>query len=800
MHLRNWTMKRTTFLLLMLVTASCMVYAQRDYRNHARSMLRQTVYNTGELGRALEGSNSTEVGLPLGTSSLEWPPFSRMTLDGIPYWGQQNGQGSALVVRALVRGTFEARACGGITDGSGNAIAVAGVYVIPGEITRIENYPVLADGSLNPTYDPNEAEEKIVATYRTTPPMKLLVTQTSRAWSFPGYDSFIIIEYDILNEDTVDYTEGFVMSQNAFSPSAFGLQRKYGVWNESSVTSRSREEYARYNFSRLMTYVHSRDGFPDTIHFDRWSTPGNRGGLNSPQAIGVLPLHYDYEHLQHRSQITYTVGDSERVWDENGKFRQPYATETNSNRNQDMQRTIDRGLSLTLHNPQGFNNKQTGSSASNDSINWALFHPPYKASYPWAPGLTNPAVNQSFIDYWHGRMKPRAFSASGYTGAFFHYMSFGPYLFPRGGHLRFAIAHVVGYGPGVAADSVWRDAGGRNGGYGANSGSWFSPVPSWYNTVTYPNLSAIVGITTMGSTYLQSHPLPWYVTAGNGVSSIDPAPVISIRDVADRAIQMYTGRRLTKYDGVQFKPESTSASGAYSATYIPIPAPAMEVLDAADFRNKIVWGPQVEDFISLPNVQAARAAGRIRAGFSHYLVLKSPDGLGPWTRLDSVGIRDTRYFNVDTKYPGKYVFRDLSSLLSENYYYCVVSTDSLGGRSGMTNITYHATQKGAVAHLGGKLYVAPNPLILRSTFGGSTKDGDINDKIGFYGLPKRARIRVFSYSGQLIGEVNHEENVYSHEWFQISRNSQRIAAGVYFYVVEDLDEGTIAKGKFVVIH
>ena len=335
-----------------------------------------------------------------------------------------------------------------------------------------------------------------------------------------------------------------------------------------------------------------------------------------------------------------------------------------------------------------------------------------------------------------------------------------------------------------------------------NSGSWFSPVPSWYNTVTYPNLSAIAGITTMGSTYLQNHSLPWYVTAGNGVSSVDPAKVISIRDVADRAIQMYTGRALTKFDGVQFKPESTAASGAYSTTYIPIPSPQLAVKNGRDTKNRLVWSPAVEGFISLPNVQTARLAGRIRAGLSHYLVLKSPEGLGPWTVLDTVHLRDSRYFNVDSTYggPQKYVYRDGASLVGENYYYAVISVDSLGGRGGMTNITYQITDKAAVLHLGGKIYVAPNPLILTSNYGGSTLEGDIKDRIKFFGLPRRARIRVFSYSGQLIGEVNHDADLYSHEWFQISRNSQRIAAGVYFYIVEDLDEGTIAKGKFVVIH
>ena len=793
-------MKHTTLLLLVFVLFSSAALAQRDFRTHTRSMLRQTVYNTGELGRALEGSNSTTVGIAEGTSSLEWPPNSRQTLDGILYWGQQNGQGSGFVIRALVNGNYESRACGGITDGSGNATTIAGVYVNPGPITRRENYPVLADGSLNADYNPDEAEEIIVAEYTTKDPMKIAVTQTSRAWSYPGYDSFIIIEYDIVNNDTVDYTNGFVMFQNAFSPSAFGLMRKYGVWNESSTTSRSREEYCRYNFSRLMTYVHTRNGFPDigTVtgisYFDRWSTPGNRGGLNSPQAVGMLPLHYDYDHLQPRSQTTYVVSDTARVWDANGKFKQPYATETNGNRNQEMSRTINLGLDITVHNPSAINMKSSP-SATSDSAYWTNCYAPYKTC-SWNPSLANPAVNQAFIDYWHGRMKPRSESASGYTGAFFHYNSYGPYIFRKGEHLRFAVAQVVGYGPGVAADSVWRDAGGAN----SSTTGFLSPVPSWYDSLSYAGISAIAGISSMGSAYLKTHPLPWYVTGGNGISSVDTARVISIRDVADRAIQMYTGNPLIKYDGVQFKPESTTVAGLYRTTYIPIPAPQMFVYDAPDVKNKLVWGPQVEGFVNLPAVQAARAAGRIRSGLKYYLALKSPDGLGPWTTLDSISLRDPRYFNVDPKYPNQYVFRDVASLLSENYYYALVSVDSLGGKSGMTNITYHPTQKGAVAHLGGKIYVAPNPLVINSNFGGSTREGDINDKVGFYGLPKRAKIRVFSYSGQLVGEIDHNANVYSHEWFQISRNSQRIAAGVYFYTVEDLDEGTMATGKFVIIH
>jgi hypothetical protein len=785
-------MKQLTVLLLMVAVLSSVALSQRDFRTHTRSMVRQTIYNTGETGRALEASNSTTIGLPEGTSSWEWPPNSRQTLNQIIYWGHQNSFGGGILFQAKINGTYVAKACGGITDGSGNGTTIAGIYVIPGSITRTENYPVLADGSLNTSYNPNEAEEIIVAKYTTTAPMNLSITQTSRAWSYPGYDAFIIIEYDIVNNDVVDYTDGMVMFENAIAPSAFGIQRRYGVWNESSVTTRAREIYARYNFTRYLSYVHGRDGFPDPQYFNTWSTDGNRGGLNSPQAVGVMMLHYDYDHLQLKSQTSYTLTDTARVWDANNKFLQPYGSQVIPNRNVDLSaaRAISYGLTLSSRTYSAFDFKSTTATAKTDSTYWATYYSPSKAS--------DPVTNKALMDYWQGRPKPRALGNGNYSQTTLHYTSFGPYVFAKGQHLKFSLAQLVGYGAGVAADTVLRDAGGAY----SSQRQYYEPVTTWYDSVSYPGVSGLAGVSYMGSAYLKNnaHKLPWFVTGQ--ISKADPSPVISMRDVADRAIQMYTGGDLVNYNKIQFKPENTPETGAYSTakTYIPIPAPALFVYDADDVKNKLVWGPQVEGFANLPNVQSAKATGRIKAGLSHYLVLKSAEGLGPWLRVDSVSIRDARYYNKDVAYPNQYVYRDVTSLLSENYYYAVISVDSLGGKSGMTNITYHPTQKGAVAQLGGRLYVAPNPLILSSNFGGSTREGDIKDKIGFYGLPKRSTIRVFSYSGQLVGTVEHNSNTYSHEWFQISRNSQRIASGVYFYIVEDLDMGTRATGKFVIIH
>ena len=734
-------MKLVSFLLAVLVTTA--LSQSRAPQLHKRGMLHQTVYNTGELGRAFDGG---QTGMTEGYSSMEWPPNSRLVLDGKTYAGQNNSMGGGLYLAGTLSGVRQTLACGAVaTAGNGQTVPVAGVYCVPGAITRTENYPVLNNGDLNPTYNPNEAEEIITATWTT--PLNITVTRTSRAWSYPGYDSFIIYEYDLVSTNSVLITDAFVGWGYGLCPSEFGYERLYNEWSESN-DMRAKDMYARYDLKRWMSYNHERIGKPDATYFDLWSQPGDRGGLDSPQAAGFFPLYYDHDHLAVKGQTNYPKGsDSTYVWDATNRLKQPY-TNRYENRNVDISKIVT-WTDITTRKTSAF-----GGTADSTSF------------------LPTNAKDWAF---WKGRAKPS--SNLGWKQPVSHGYVFGPYTFPPNEHLHFTIAEVVGYGPGVAGDSVYSDLGGGV----ETSGNVFHPVPSWYGVMNFA--SAGGNPPAIGSTYLQTHPLPWYVTPG----------VVSIRDVADRAIQIYTGNPLIKYDSVQFDPATTPSHGVYNSVPIPVPAPAMTIEDSPEVRNHIIWSAQVENFTN------ARVGGRLKSGLKYYRVLRAPQALGPWTVIDSVGIRDARYFQTATS---EYIDQDPHSRLSETYYYCVVSVDSLGKQSAMTNRVGHQTQKGAVTTLG-KVYVAPNPLIVASGFGGSTAPGtfgDINDKIGFYGLPRNATIRIFSYSGALIQTIEHNVNTYSVEWFQITRNNQRMASGVYFYTVDDNIEGKRARGKFVIIH
>lgn len=738
-------MKRIGIITLVMMLTLGSAYAQlRDWRVHRRGMLHQAVYNTGELGRAYNAGGTVQPGSP----SLEWPPNSAMVLDRVNYPGQHNSFGSGVWIAGTRPGGRVYTFCGATSNTNGEPVPVVGVYSTPLELRKIENFPVLADGELNPAYDPDEAEEIIISRWDT--PVGIRVTRTSRAWSYPGYDSFIIYEYDFENVTGDTIHDLFITFANTFAPSMFGYQRNHGDWSEGNFRGQPPaglgDHFARFDLKRFMSYNHERDGLPDPELFDQWSLPGDRGGLNSPQAVGLMVLHYDYEHLSTRnqtSQVFLVPADSAGMWDENGKAKQPFLLRY-ENGNLPAEAKTATWMDPTLRR------KTSIFQSIQDSTRFAeQFEPEL---WPYWKGRTSSSAN---LSWW--QPVSRAYG-------------FFPYLLPPGETMHFSVAELAGYGPGTAGDRVYTDLGGTVRA-GVDAGFWFNPVPSWYDTLQYDFLGSKDYI---GSTYLQDHPLPWYVTPG----------VVSIRDVADRAIEMYSGRPLAKYDTLQYKPEEALPNGRYNTVPIPFPAPAIRIADTRAAANRIVWGAQVESFTS----------PRLRAPFSHYEVLRAPHPLGPWTVIDSVYPGDPRYFS-----DGEYTVLDPESNLGDNVAYAVVSIDQLGGRSGMTNLTRHETQAPPATTLG-KVYVIPNPLIVTSGLSGSDPGGEIGDRLQFVGLTRRCTIRIFSYTGQLIQTIEHAQETYGNPWYQLSINNQIIASGVYYFVVEDRESSAVSSGKFVVIH
>lgn len=118
-----------------------------------------------------------------------------------------------------------------------------------------------------------------------------------------------------------------------------------------------------------------------------------------------------------------------------------------------------------------------------------------------------------------------------------------------------------------------------------------------------------------------------------------------------------------------------------------------------------------------------------------------------------------------------------------------------------------------------KPFAYPNPYYAGAAWEGNSSFEEDN-KITFGNLPARCVIRIFTVSGDLVKEIYHNEeyngsdsrwySTYSnpdnavfsggeHSWNLLSDNAQIIARGTYIFSVEDLENGTIWKERFVVI-
>ena len=117
----------------------------------------------------------------------------------------------------------------------------------------------------------------------------------------------------------------------------------------------------------------------------------------------------------------------------------------------------------------------------------------------------------------------------------------------------------------------------------------------------------------------------------------------------------------------------------------------------------------------------------------------------------------------------------------------------------------------------GKVGVYPNPYRLNAAWAGSSSR---TQRLNFYNLPARSQIRVFTLSGELVAELDHDAATYNgddavwygqfagtdrtiaggeHSWDLLSDNALQLASGLYFFSVEDLESGETQTGKFVIL-
>ena len=768
----NMHKKTTIIISAVLIFYSIELNAQvREYKVHTRGMIHETEYNDGIIGRPWqEGSGGEKQTLP----SFEWPPYSKTVINGIEYSGQHNIVGAGMYVSANEKGNpgWPNRIfsfCGAIGTTSGPELP-AGRWSFPLSMERIENYPLLDNGDLNPDYNPDEAEEIIIAKWATT--TGITVTRTSRAWSYPDYDDMIIYEYQLEytgdtdgNPATIERTAPLVdvlfHINYGFAPSMLGYQRNYGEWKYEQGMYRQddRSSFDPDYWLTFMQTIHTGaadavDEYmafkpePDKDLFKLFSETGlNGGGLLSPQAPGYCWLYWDTDHLAIVDPIDRSRNESEYAnyilkdkngnyfeTDANGHILQPWNMKTESG-NTRVDKMEDRACTLDERWWTVYGEVGAPTGVPSDGGRYVL-----------------PGGRQ-----WLGRARYEWDES--YNGVMI-INGFGPYNMNPGDKLEFVYAEVVGYG-GTAGKVL---CGGQT------------------STQFYSSRSMDRKVVVNGDVYTE-HYLTDY-----GYPDYINSKVITVNQVAHNAWEAYLGHTIP-YDSVrkgpaegmlfpELNPSPTTNTDKYKTIPIPVPAPVIEVTNTPQATVKIVWKRSVENFTN----------PRLMGTLQKFNIYRSNSGQGPWSLI---GSRNLGEVNEDNIY--EFIDEDESYKLGEQKYYSVTSVDDKGNQSGRTNVTAHTKNVASVENMQ-NVYAVPNPFILNSGFQGVGQE----NAIGFYGLPEKCTIRIFSYAGQLVDIIEHDSPTFSTAWFQVTRNGQDIASGIYFYVVTS-STGETATGKLVVI-
>ncbi len=93
-----------------------------------------------------------------------------------------------------------------------------------------------------------------------------------------------------------------------------------------------------------------------------------------------------------------------------------------------------------------------------------------------------------------------------------------------------------------------------------------------------------------------------------------------------------------------------------------------------------------------------------------------------------------------------------------------------------------------------KVRVVPNPYILHSRFENTPYDR----RLMFTNIPQQCEIQIYNIAGEHINSITHDNNLGYEYWDLRTKYGLEVAYGMYIFVVKT-DDGTKAKGKFVII-
>jgi len=167
-----------------------------------------------------------------------------------------------------------------------------------------------------------------------------------------------------------------------------------------------------------------------------------------------------------------------------------------------------------------------------------------------------------------------------------------------------------------------------------------------------------------------------------------------------------------------------------------------------------------------------------------------------------------KYVSVTSFDRGYYILSDSSGKVFRNY-----KVDPLESNPIVNTIL--ATPQQSQAEIGDslKVYVVPNPYFINANYQNIRWEDweqagwtEHKRKLIFVNLPLHAKIKIYSLSGDIVDELDHDGSAGTDKaesnyeaWNLITKDAIGIVSGIYLFSVEDLDTHKKQIGKFVII-
>lgn len=249
---------------------------------------------------------------------------------------------------------------------------------------------------------------------------------------------------------------------------------------------------------------------------------------------------------------------------------------------------------------------------------------------------------------------------------------------------------------------------------------------------------------------------------------------------------------------------------------VPAPPPLPPLrLDTRSHEITLRWSLQPGD-IDPETYRDPNRADNASQPFEGYRVYKSTRSkTGPWTLLAEYDIPANQFFlNTGLQYE----YTDIGLLNNLEYYYTVTAFSKpdleidFPSQESSKNANAKLAVPGTAAPATvGQVAVVPNPYrgdIAYHAYNpawekpSGTRDRwmEQDRRLQFINLPARCEIKIYSLAGDWIVTIPHDNPQQGYEdWNLTSAVGQAIASGIYLFTVEDITNGKVQIGKFVVI-